>query len=121
MDPSGLRPLTECEKKSLSPYIPKEDLDKADLRIGETPWWLPRDFIGITRGNRIDFRPRVYSADGSAESLALLGHELTHVGQYRDGMNRLKYLVSCLSGYGNSKYEIAANKLQQQILHDLSK
>jgi RHS repeat-associated protein len=80
-DPLGLRPLTDCEKKMLSPYIPQEDLDNADLHDGEVPWYLGSNFIAVTRGNDIYFRPGVYDPSIS-EGLALLGHELVHVGQY---------------------------------------
>jgi len=49
IDPLGLRPLNDCEKKTLSPYIPQVDLDNADLHDGEVPWYLGDDFAGITR------------------------------------------------------------------------
>ena len=58
-DPFGLRALTACEKQRLSPFIPKVDLDNADLHDGEVPWYLGKDFEGITRGNNIYFRPGV--------------------------------------------------------------
>jgi len=51
VDPLGLRPLTPSEKRKLKPYIPKVDLDNADLHDGEVPWYLGKDFAGITRGN----------------------------------------------------------------------
>jgi uncharacterized protein RhaS with RHS repeats len=81
-DPFGLRPLTACEKQKLAPYIPKIDLDKADLHDGEVPWYLGKDYAGITRGNDIYFRPGVYDPS-TIDGLAVLGHELVHVGQYR--------------------------------------
>jgi RHS repeat-associated protein len=37
IDPMGLRPLTDCEKQVLSPYISKDALDNADIHDGEVP------------------------------------------------------------------------------------
>jgi len=118
-DPSGLRPLTDCEKDNLSPYIPKIDLDNADLHDGEVPWYLFEDYEGITRGNDIYFRPGVY--DPSTPSwISLLGHELIHVGQYREGMNLITYIWSSRNGYFKVKYEVEAYKAQRQIARDLT-
>ena len=36
-DPLGLRALTKCEKRNLAPYIPRIDLDNADIRENEWP------------------------------------------------------------------------------------
>jgi len=117
-DPLGLRPLTGTEKCRLTPYIPKVDLDNADLHDGKVPWYLGKDYDGITRGNDIYFRPGVYAA-GTDDGTALLGHELVHVGQYRNGMNWLNYLWSTRKGYENSPYEKAAYAMQDRILQDL--
>jgi len=59
---------------------------------------------GITRGNNIYFRPGVYDPS-TVDGLADLGHELVHVGQYRNGATWLKYLWAARHGYGKSKYE----------------
>lgn len=118
-DPLGLRPLTATEKCKLKPYIPQTDLDNADLHDGQVPWYLGKDFAGITRGNDIYFRPGVY--DGTtAAGLGILGHELVHVGQYRNGMNWLTYLWSTRNGYMNSPYEKAAYALENTIVTDLT-
>lgn len=63
------------------------------------PWYLGQDFEGITRGNDIYFRPGVYDSTTPA-GIAVLGHELVHVGQYRGGMNWLEYLWSTRHDYG---------------------
>jgi hypothetical protein len=103
----------------LKPYIPQTDLDNADLHDGQVPWYLGKDFAGITRGNDIYFRPGVY--DGStASGIGILGHELVHVGQYRNGMTALSYLLSTLHGYMNSPYEKAAYALENTIVNDLT-
>jgi RHS repeat-associated protein len=118
-DPFGLRPLTDCEKEVLGPYIGKWDLDHADLHDGEVPWWLGKDYIGITMGNDIYFRPGEYDPSTPA-GIALLGHELVHVDQYRAGMTYLKYAMSTRHGYENSPYEKSAYAEQREILKDLT-
>jgi len=117
-DPLGLRPLTKDEKDKLRPYIPQVDLNNADLHDGEVPWYLGRDYVGITRGNDIYFRPGVYDPC-KPKGIALLGHELVHVGQYRNGMTWASYLWSTRNGYQNSKYEIPARALESKIKNDL--
>jgi RHS repeat-associated protein len=118
-DPLGLRPLTPTEKCKLKPYIPQVDLDNADLHDGQVPWYLGKDFAGITRGNDIYFRPGVYDAT-TATGPGILGHELVHVGQYRNGMNWLTYLYSTRHGYLKSPYEQAAYALENTIVNDLT-
>ena len=113
------RKLNSYERQVLEPYIHPADLDAAILHIGVLPFYLLKRFSGITRGNHIYFRAGAY--DGTtAASLALLGHELVHVGQYREGMNWLTYLWSARRGYFKSAYEIAAFQTQARILKDLS-
>lgn len=119
VDPSGLRPLTPFEKSTLTPYIPQRDLNNANLHDGEVPWYTPSWAGGITRGNDIYFRAGQYSSNTS-EGMAMLGHELLHVGQYADGMNWLTYLLSTIGGYMNSGYEIPAYALQEKIRNDLN-
>ncbi len=117
-DPFGLRPLTDCEKKKLAPYIPKIDLDKADLREGKVPWYLGKGYDGITRGNNIYFRSGVYDPS-TAGGLALLGHELVHVGQYRNGLTWLKFLRASRHGYDKNPYEPPADDVENRIKNDL--
>jgi hypothetical protein len=117
-DPFGLRPLTDCEKQKLAPYIPKIDLDKANLHDDGVPWYLGKGYIGITRGNDIYFRPGVYDPS-TVGGLALLGHELVHVGQYRNGLTWLKYLLASRHGYGKNKYEPPADAKEGEIKNGL--
>jgi len=117
-DPFGLRPLTQCEKDVLAPYIGKRDLDNADLHDGEVPWWLGKNYIGVTIGNDIYFRAGVYDPS-TPDGIALLGHELVHVDQYRAGMNIGKYVWSTRHGYENSPYEKSAYAEQAEILRNL--
>lgn len=113
------RKLNSYERQALAPYIHPADLDAAILHIGIVPFYLLKRFSGITRGRHIYFREGAYDAT-SAAGLALLGHELVHVGQYREGMNWLTYLWSARRGYFNSTYEISAFAMQARILKDLS-
>jgi hypothetical protein len=113
------RPLTTGEKDALSPYIPRIDLENAVLHEGCVPWYLSRRFAGIVRGNHVYFRPGVYDPT-TPEGIALLGHELTHVYQYRTGMTVFSYLWSTLRGYINSRYERAAYAVQAEIRRDFA-
>jgi hypothetical protein len=61
----------------------------------------------------------VYDASTST-GIALLGHELVHVGQYREGMTAVSYLISALDGYMHSPYEKLAYAAQAQIEKDLA-
>lgn len=109
------RRLSAAERQQLAPYIPAVDLESAVLHDGTVPFYLPRRYRGIARGIHIYFRPGVYNA-AEPECLALLGHELVHVGQYRGGMTWLTYLWSVRRGYSRSFYEQAAFEMQGRIL-----
>jgi len=112
------RHLTSREIDSLRPYIPLADLRCAVIHAGRVPWYLPKRFGAVVRGNHIYFRTGTYGDDSPA-AIALLGHELTHVGQYRNGMTALSYLCSALRGYGNNRFEKAAFAVQERIFRDL--
>jgi hypothetical protein len=116
--PQRGRPLTAIERQSLAAYIPLVDLDSALLHEGIVPLYLPRRYQAIARGTHIYFRAGVYNAAEPA-GLALLGHELVHVGQYRDGMTWLAYLWAARRGYTKSPYEQAAVAMQSRIFEDL--
>jgi hypothetical protein len=115
----GSRPLDAREKRALGPYFAAVDLDAAILHETHVPWYLAAGFSAITRGRHIYFRPGGYRA-GTVAGLALLGHELVHVGQYRAGMNALKYLLASWRGYRKNRYEIPAFAVQACILRMLS-
>ena len=113
------RQLTAAEITTLAPYVPRVDLEEAVLHIGHVPWYLPRRYCAIVRGNNVYVRAGVPSLHGQGW-LGLLGHELTHVGQYRRGMTAFKYLCSAIFGYRRSSYEREAFRVQEQILTDLA-
>lgn len=114
-----MRALNADEIRMLRPYIPQVDLQNARLHERRVPWYLCSRFAGITRGNHIYFREHAYVPQ-TARGLALLGHELTHVGQYRCGMTAATYLICGLFGYRRNIYEKAAFALQARILADLA-
>jgi Domain of unknown function (DUF4157) len=112
------RGLSAEELRALAPYIPMVDLERAVLHCGRVPWYLPKQFGAIARGHHVFFRAGVYDPS-TAAGIAFLGHELTHVGQYRTGMTAAHYLCSVIGGYRNSRYEKAAFTVQTRILNDL--
>ena len=117
-DPFGFRPLTDCEKKRLSKYIPKEDLDNADLHEDHVPWWLPKSSEAVTLHNNIYFRQGQYYPDRPG-GIAALGHELFHVGQYRRGeMTEKSYIREMLhhGGGPKNKFEKPAYDFEQNVL-----
>ena len=117
-DPWGLRPLTSAEKAVLAPYIPARDLDAADVHIGDMPWYSPDWAAGITRGNDIYIRDPDIIFNTPA-NIALLGHELVHVGQYAEGMTWLSYGWASRNGYWDNPYEVEARKVGKKIMDDL--
>ncbi len=107
--------MSSSEKAALGPYVAAVDLDAALICEGHVPWYLLSSFAAIVRGNVIYFRAGVYRP-GTREGLALLGHELTHVAQYRRGMTALTYLLAALRGYEKSRYEREAFAVQARIV-----
>jgi hypothetical protein len=102
----------------LTPYIPREDLESAILHLDHVPWYLPRRFCAVVRGSNIYVRAGIHAWNTPAW-LALLGHELVHVGQYRNGMTALSYLCAAVLGYRRNRYEQEAYAVQSRILEDL--
>jgi hypothetical protein len=111
------RKLTDCEKEKLRPYIPDVDMNNATIHDGEVPWYLKKEYIGIARGNDIYFRPQEFKSS-TVKGLGLLGHELTHVGQYRKGMNGVGYLWRCRN-YPDCDYEKEASATENKIKSEL--
>jgi hypothetical protein len=115
---SSCRGLTAQEKHVLAPFIAEQDLNAAILHIGAVPWYLPRRFTAIVRGWHVYLRSNAYIA-GTVTGIALLGHELIHVGQYRRGMTAAAYLWSARAGYRNNPFEKTALEMQLRILAEL--
>jgi hypothetical protein len=113
-----VRPLRAAEIDALRPYFPGFDLRSVVLHLDRVPWYLPRRFCAIARGRHLYFRRGVY-LEGTAEGMALLAHELVHVGQYRAGMTALRYLWSARFGYARSPHEREARALEARVSADL--
>jgi hypothetical protein len=114
--PPPPRRLTAREKAALAPYVAADDLDEVAIHEGHAPWYLPRRFSAVTRGHRVYVRPHACRFD-TPEGLALLAHELVHVGQYRRGATWLAFLLSYLRhGYENSPLEREARATARRVL-----
>lgn len=111
------RTLTCDEHSFFANYFPSEILDSIIVYVGKVPWWLRKDMAGVTLRNKIYLRAHAY-VPNTASGMALLGHEITHVQQFFEGMNYRKYLWSCRKGYCHSPYEIEAYATGAAIRND---
>jgi hypothetical protein len=78
-------PLDEATIVKLREFEPEVDLRRARIVQG-APWgWLPQVFgmSATTIGNNIIFRAGKYATD-TPRGLALIAHEVVHVGQVRE-------------------------------------
>lgn len=124
--PPGDRRLTAFEKKTLAPYIPAIDLERAVLHIGRMPigsqWVIDAD--GITPNDTDIYFEDPKLTFLTADQMALLAHELVHIGQYRNGMTWLDYLAGGLytseEGHSQNKYEAAAIAMEDRVARDLN-
>ena len=101
------RPLTALERARYAAYFSTEVLDAARVFDGRVPFWLRPDMLGVTLGARIYLRPSAYDPNHIV-GIELLGHELVHVRQYREGMTVLGYLWASRRGYRRNPYEVEA-------------
>ena len=108
------RRLTLAEQLRYAAYFAPEVLDAARVIDGRVPFWLRPDMLGVTLGPRIYLRAGAYDPD-SAGGVELLGHELAHVRQYRDGMTVWRYLWASRRGYRRNPYEIEAYAIGARI------
>lgn len=100
-------PLTDEEHRTFKPYFAKIVIEKARIIDGHVPSWLRKDMCAVVINYRIYLGSGVYQPN-TKRGVELLGHELTHVSQFLHGMNWLKYIWSCRTGYKKSRYEIGA-------------
>jgi RHS repeat-associated protein len=121
------RPLNDCEKQLLAPYVPQIDLDNARIHEGEVPSWLPARNGGITLHNDIFFRPGFYSGPTDPYNIGFrLGHELKHVTQWRTGdLTDFNYAAAIVFGGGTGPessnwLEVPAYAQGRDIYHQLS-
>ena len=112
------RRLTDLERRRYAPYFERRVLDAVRVVDGRVPFWLRRCMCGVTLGATIYFRRGAYDPT-SACGIELLGHELAHVQQYRDGMTMLGYLWASRRGYRANRYEVDAYALGARIRNEL--
>ena len=108
------RPLTPTERARYAAHFEPDVLDAARVIDGRVPFWLRPDMLGVTLGPHIYLRRGVYDPD-SASGAELLGHELVHVRQYRDGMTVWRYLWASRRGYRRNPYEVEAFAIGARI------
>ena len=113
------RPLTPTERARYAAHFEPDVLDAARVIDGRVPFWLRPDMLGVTLGPRIYLRRGAYDAD-SANGVELLGHELVHVRQYRDGMTVWRYLWASRRGYRRNPYETEAYAIGARIRAEAS-
>lgn len=101
------RSLTVQERLIYEHYFSQQVLDVTRIIDGYTPFWLLKKMSGVVLGHRIYFRKNAYQPN-TLNGIELLGHELTHVAQYMQGMNLLKYIWASRYGYRKNPYEIEA-------------
>ena len=127
-DHPSKRPLSDYEKQQLSPYLPKADLDRAVIHIGQTPRYhkipfpFPENADAVTVNNDIYIRKGKYDPS-KPEGLALLAHELFHVDQYRiKTMTVWSYLREAKSHgtYMENKFEEPAYRFGDAVLEHLT-
>lgn len=108
------RSLTNQERALYDKHVSRQTLDAAKIHEGVVPKWLRSDMSGITLKTDIYFREGVY-VPNTASGVEILGHELTHVQQYLNGMSYLDYIFSSWKGYMNNPYEIEAYSKEADI------
>ena len=101
------RPLTDDEMAIFAKHFDAEVLESARVYDGRVPIWLRGKMVAVVRGNKIYIRSDHYTP-GTAKGVMLLGHELVHVEQYREGMNVFTYLWKSRRGYKDNRYEVEA-------------
>jgi RHS repeat-associated protein len=119
IDPSGLDPLTRCQKLRLKKYFPVISLDEVAVHPDSTT--TPKGFDAITLNHDIHFAPGAYDTIDTADSLELLAHELTHVQQFETegaGIFLIKYGLQSLHSKGypkGARFEQEANDNAKNI------
>lgn len=105
--PAQARALSVSEIAIYQPYFAPEVLKKARVVDGKTPFWLRRNMCAVVLNHTIYFRAGYYRPH-TLRGVELLGHELTHVEQYLQGMTIWRYLLESRYGYVKNCYEVAA-------------
>ena len=113
------RGLSATERARYAPFFDAGLLNAVRVFDGHVPFWLRPDMLGVVLRDHIHFRAGAYDAE-SAEGIELLGHELAHVQQFRQGMTVLGYLWAARRGYRRNRYEVQAHALGARIRAQLT-
>lgn len=114
------RPLSLAEYAIYQPYFSHDVLARARIIDGYVPFWLRSSMCAVVLNHSIYFRPGYYQRN-TLRGVELLGHELTHVEQFLQGMNILRYLWECRRGYVKNRYEMAAYAKGAMIRVDVAR
>lgn len=112
------RKLSPAEWWIYQPYFSPEVLHYARIIDGHTPFWLRPGMCAVVLQHNIYFRAGYYQPH-TLQGITLLGHELTHVEQYLQGMTMLHYLWESRHGYVKNRYEVAAYAKGAMISNDV--
>jgi len=85
-DPFGLEKITEEERKKLGNQCEKVNCDKADIHRGndgKARNLFRKAVLFVSGGRSVTLGNHVYLANEDAQSIPVLAHEVTHVGQYQ--------------------------------------
>ena len=110
------RSLTDAEKARYRKYYSDDLLNSVVVYDGELPFWSESDGRhGAAIGDTIYLKEGKYDPN-TAQGIFLLGHELKHVDQMRNGMTALDYQRETRkNGYEKNKYEIEADRWGRMI------
>lgn len=90
-----------------APFFAPEVLQQARIVDGKTPFWLHPSMCAVVLNCTIFFRAGYYQPH-TLRGIELLGHELTHVEQYCQGMTIWQYVWESRCGYVKNRFEVAA-------------
>ena len=90
-----------------APFFAPEVLHKARIIEGKTPFWLRPSMCAVVLNHTIYFRTGYYQPH-TLRGIELLGHELTHIEQYCQGMTIWHYVWESRYGYVKNRYELDA-------------
>jgi len=124
--------LTPCAINRLSPYFPGLDLSKINIHTDGVPAYAIGNPDAYTEGYDIWFKEGMYDPY-SLTGLGLIGHEVTHVNQYRLAGSPARFQaeygaeyayfrnlgMSHDDAYWSVSFEVAARKMRGIIEKDL--
>jgi len=108
------RPLDDAIRRTMESFF---QADFSGVRVHEGPAALAMGALAFTLGEELHFAPGLYDPE-SREGMELLGHELTHVVQQRDGRVANPYGQGIAIVQGPA-LEAEADRMGQEIADQL--